>query len=160
MKCIYFLLFIFAFISCKKSTTTPVPTQNTVVFTSNGINYSVTGDYDYFRNSWVSYSNYGSNSNEIHMYFYTGGGHVDLAITVDGPMLLNTKMSMRNKSSSIFFDKDIDPVTGTHYFDTTTSYVIFTQFDSKTTVGTFQCNGIGSGSDTVNVTNGKFYLFN
>jgi hypothetical protein len=158
MKCIYFSFFIFAFISCKKSTTTPVPTDNYVSFTTNSLNYTFKGMYDYFNISGVTYGFYSTDSNKMQLVFYTRH-QASLQIIVSGTLQLNTKMRMRGDSlSSISFDGD--PVYTTTYFDTTTSYVIFTRFDNKAAIGTFQCSGTDPNGHMLNVTNGKFYLYN
>jgi hypothetical protein len=94
MKCIYFLLFIFAFISCKKSSTTPVPSDNYVSFTTNSLDYTFKGMYDYFNISGITYRFYSTDINKMQLVFYTRY-QASLQIVVSGTLQLNTKMRIR-----------------------------------------------------------------
>jgi hypothetical protein len=158
MKYKILTLFIFIAFSCKKPSDAII-SENTIFFTANSTNYKFTGVVDYFSLSGVEFNSYGSDSNKIHIIFSTRGD-ANLTITVDAGIQLNTKLKMRDSSSFIYFDNDTDPVTTTYYFDTTTSYVVFTKFDNRTIIGTFQCNGTDPHGRNISVTKGKFYLFN
>lgn len=149
-----FILIVICFAGCKKQGDT-TPNQDTLTFNANGENYAMTGKFGYYNLSGVEWGKNVFSDTGINMSF-SGDKVANLTIGVFGSKkLLNTKI--RISYSQSYFGFDGQP--NTYNFDTMVSYIIFTRYDSIIS-GTFSCTGSDVSGNTINITNGKIYLFN
>ncbi len=150
-------MFIFLsclFISCGKSSTTPI-TQSFISFYANGINEVINGPFGYTNPAGVEFA-YQPSANDTFIFGIDAGTTPTIQIYTYLVPILNVKINLSQKLS---YYTDTGSIHNFYTFDTTRSYIIFTEIDNVKISGTFACQGANNIGKSVSITQGKFTVF-
>ncbi len=156
MRNSFLIFFSCLLISCGKSSTAPV-TQSYLSYYANGTFASYNGPFGY-TNSYGVLSGYQIYSDGTASFSLSSGDSksVQLYIRTNNPPPTNIILKV---SDSLSFYPATDSTNNNSYKFDTTSYIIFSAFNSTMISGTFACHGTNNSGQSISITQGKFTVF-